>query len=291
MLNINSFSFYFLGVDDVWVKFEYEKNGQTKEKMTIIENGKANMFCSCGGKYTTKQTAKPVYYDGKKLYCKECGREFKIIDTQSLQEKRIKEQREERNRQALKNLHLFPAWNDWEATGQHYMLSARVDYDTWKSIKKYFHYYTRRELEESEMESFDFIKGWATRQPYEVEKILVSKGLIKEENKLDKVIERMEKERKEREILAKQKRLKEKKMKETEDKLKSFFNNDEDVVSMTEAEATHYLGRKGETVFNDGVDRFCIDGDYFVQATNMGDFSFARKVLLNDEMKSFISSL
>ena len=275
----------------MWVKFEYEKNGQTKEKMTIIENGKANMFCSCGGKYTTKQTAKPVYYDGKKLYYKECGREFKIIDTQSLQEKRIKEQREERNRQALKNLHLFPAWNDWEATGQHYMLSARVDYDTWKSIKKYFHYYTRRELEESEMESFDFIKGWATRQPYEVEKILVSKGLIKEENKLDKVIERMEKERKEREILAKQKRLKEKKMKETEDKLKSFFNNDEDVVSMTEAEATHYLGRKGETVFNDGVDRFCIDGDYFVQATNMGDFSFARKVLLNDEMKSFISSL
>ena len=275
----------------MWVKFEYEKNGQTKEKMTIIENGKANIFCSCGGKYTTKQTAKPVYYDGKKLYCKECGREFKIIDTQSLQEKRIKEQREERNRQALKNLHLFPAWNDWEATGQHYMLSARVDYDTWKSIKKYFHYYTRRELEYSEMESFDFIEGWATRQPYEVEKILMEKGLIKEENKLDNVLERMEKERKEREILAKQKRLKEKKMKETEDKLKSFFNNDEDVVSMTEAEATHYLGRKGETVFNDGVDRFCIDGDYFVQATNMGDFSFARKVLLNDEMKSFISSL
>lgn len=291
MLNINSFSFYFLGVDDVWVKFEYEKNGQTKEKMTIIENGKANMFCSCGGKYTTKQTAKPVYWNGKKLYCKECGREFKIIDTSILQDERIKAKAEERNRKALETLHLYPAWNDWESYGQHYMLSARVDYDTWKSIKKYFHYFTRRELEYSEMESFDFIEGWATRQPYEVEKILMEKGLIKEENKLDNVLERMEKERKEREILAKQKRLKEKKMKETEDKLKSFFNNDEDVVSMTEAEATHYLGRKGETVFNDGVDRFCIDGDYFVQATNMGDFSFARKVLLNDEMKSFISSL
>lgn len=259
--------------------------------MTIIENGKANIFCSCGGKYTTKQTAKPVYYDGKKLYCKECGREFKIIDTQSLQEKRIKEQREERNRQALKNLHLFPAWNDWEATGQHYMLSARVDFGTWKSIKKYFHYYTRRELEESEMESFDFIKGWATRQPYEVEKILVSKGLIKEENKLDKVIERMEKERKEREILAKQKRLKEKKMKETEDKLQSFFNNDEDVVSVSESKATHYLGSLGETVFNDGVSRFCVDDGYLVHSRSMGDFSFARKVLLNDEIKSFISSL
>lgn len=78
-------------------------------------------------------------------------------------------------------------------------------------------------------------------------------------------------------------------MKETEDKLKSFF--DGDVVSMTEAEATHYLGRKGETVFNDGVDRFCIDDGYLVQATNMGDFSFARKVLLNDEIESFVSSL
>lgn len=279
----------------MWVKFEYEKNGQTKEKMTIIENGKANIFCSCGGKYTTKQTAKPVYWNGKKLYCKECGREFKIIDTSILQEKRIKEQREERNRKALETLHLYPAWNDWESYGQFYMLSARVDYDTWKSIKKYFHYFTRRELEESEMESFDFIKGWATRQPYEVEKILVSKGLIKEENKLDKVIERMEKERKEREILAKQKRLerieKEKKMKEIEDKLQSFFNNDEDVVSVSESKATHYLGSLGETVFNDGVDRFCIDDGYLVQSTNMGDFSFARKVLLNDEIKSFISSL
>ena len=277
----------------MWIKFEYEKNGQTKEKITIIENGKANIFCSCGGKYTTKQTAKPVYYDGKKLYCKECGREFKIIDTSILQDKRIKAKAEERNRKALETLHLYPAWNDWESYGQFYMLSARVDYDTWKSIKKYFHYFTRRELEESEMESFDFIKGWATRQPYEVEKILMEKGLIKEENKLDNIIERMEKEKKEREILAKQKRLerieKEKKMKETEDKLKSFF--DGDVVSMTEAEATHYLGRKGETVFNDGVDRFCIDDGYLVQATNMGDFSFARKVLLNDEIKSFVSSL
>ena len=280
----------------MWVKFEYEKNGQTKEKITTIKNGKAvNMFCSCGGKYTTKQTAKPIYYDGKKLYCKECGREFKIIDTSILQDERIKAKAEERNRKALETLHLYPAWNDWESYGQHYMLSARVDYDTWKSIKKYFHYFTRRELEYSEMESFDFIEGWATRQPYEVEKILMEKGLIKEENKLDNIIERMEKEKKEREILAKQKKLerieKEKKMKETEDKLKSFFNNDEDVISMTEAEATHYLGRKGETVFNDGVDRFCIDGDYLVQATNMGDFSFARKVLLNDEIKSFVSSL
>lgn len=279
----------------MWIKFEYEKNGQTKEKMTIIENGKANIFCSCGGKYTTKQTAKPVYWNGKKLYCKECGREFKIIDTSILQEKRIKAKAEERNRKALETLHLYPAWNDWESYGQFYMLSARVDYDTWKNIKKYFHYFTRRELEYSEMESFDFIEGWATRQPYEVEKILMEKGLIKEENKLDNIIEKMEKEKKEREILAKQKRLerieKEKKMKETEDKLQSFFNNDEDVISMTEAEATHYLGRKGETVFNDGVDRFCIDNGYLVQATNMGDFSFARKVLLNDEIESFVSSL
>lgn len=275
----------------MWIKFEYEKNGQTKEKMTIIENGKANIFCSCGGKYTTKQTAKPVYWNGKKLYCKECGREFKIIDTSILQEKRIKAKAEERNRKALETLHLYPAWNDWESYGQFYMLSARVDYDTWKSIKKYFHYFTRRELEESEMESFDFIKGWATRQPYEVEKILMEKGLIKEENKLDNIIERMEKEKKEKEMKRLERIEEEKKMKETKNKLQSFFNNDEDVVSVSESKATHYLGRLGKTVFNDGVNRFCIDGDYFVQATNMGDFSFARKVLLNDEIKSFISSL
>lgn len=278
----------------MWIRFEYEKNGQVKEKIVTIKNRVAQkMLCSCGGKYTTEKTAKPIFYDGEKLYCKECGREFKIIDTSILQDKRIKEQREERNRKALENLHIFPAWNDWESYGQFYMLSARVDYNTWKSIKKYFTYYTREILEKSEMESFDFIKGWATRQPYEVEKILMEKGLIKEENKLDKVLERMEKERKERKILAEQKRLeriaKEKKMKEIENKLQSFF--DEDAISMTEAEATHYLGSLGETVFNDGVDRFCIDDGYLIQATNMGDFSFARKVLLNDEIKSFISSL
>ena len=259
--------------------------------MTIIENGKANIFCSCGGKYTTKQTAKPVYWNGKKLYCKECGREFKIIDTSILQEKRIKAKAEERNRKALETLHLYPAWNDWESYGQFYMLSARVDYDTWKSIKKYFHYFTRRELEESEMESFDFIKGWATRQPYEVEKILMEKGLIKEENKLDNIIERMEKEKKEKEMKRLERIEEEKKMKETKNKLQSFFNNDEDVVSVSESKATHYLGSLGKTVFNEGVNRFCIDGDYFVQATNMGDFSFARKVLLNDEIESFVSSL
>lgn len=51
------------------IRFEHQKNGQTKEKITTIKNGKTvNMFCICGGKYTTKQTAKPIYYDGK-LYC------------------------------------------------------------------------------------------------------------------------------------------------------------------------------------------------------------------------------
>ena len=275
----------------MWIKFEYEKNGQTKEKMTIIENGKANILCSCGGKYTTKETAKPVYWNGKKLYCKECGREFKIIDTSILQEKRIKAKAEERNRKALETLHLYPAWNDWESYGQFYMLSARVDYDTWKNIKKYFHYFTRRELEYSEMESFDFIEGWATRQPYEVEKILMEKGLIKEENKLDNIIEKMEKEKKEKEMKRLERIEEEKKMKETKNKLQSFFNNDEDVVSVSEAEASHYLGSLGETVFSDGVNRFCVDDGYLVQSTNMGDFSFARKVLLNDEIKSFVFSL
>lgn len=270
----------------MWIKFEYERN---KDKIVSIKNGVAQrMLCSCGGKYTTEKTANPVYWDGKKLYCKECGREFKVIETSETQ-------KEERNRKALENLHLFPAWNDWEATGQHYMLSARVDYDVWKSIKKYFSYYTKEILEESEMESFDFIKGWATRQPYEVEKILIKKGLIKEENKLDNILERREQERKEKERLVEQKRIEriveEKKMREIKNKLQSFFNNDEDVVSVSEAEASHYLGSLGETVFSDGVNRFCVDGGYLVQSTNMGDFSFARKVLLNDEIKSFVFSL
>lgn len=52
-----------------------------------------------------------------------------------------------------------------------------------------------------------------------------------------------------------------------------------------------YIMMENSTVINDGVDRFCIDDGYLVQATNMGDFSFARKVLLNDEIESFVSSL
>ena len=48
---------------------------------------------------------------------------------------------------------------------------------------------------------------------------------------------------------------------------------------------------ENSTVINDGVNRFCIDDGYLVQATNMGDFSFARKVLLNDEIEFFVLSL
>ena len=199
------------------------------------------------------------------------------------------------NRKALENLHLFPAWNDWEATGQHYMLSARVDYETWKTIKKYFTYYTREMLEKSEMESFDFVTGWATRQPYTVEKILIEEGLIKECNKLDNVLKRMEEERKEKEKLMEQKRqerLEKRRIEhKTVDKLCSFFNDEDKVEVLSDAEATHYLGLKGETVFRTSVHRFCIGEGYLVQSTNMGDFSFARKVPLNDEIYTFVESL
>lgn len=269
----------------MWVKFQHEN----KERTTSVKNGKAvNMLCSCGGKHTTKQTAKPVYFNGEKLYCKECGRKWVVTDTQELKKER-------ENKKALENLHIFPAWNDWESYGQFYMLSARVDLETWKTIKKYFHYFTRRELESSEMESFDFIEGWATRSPYEVEKILMEKGLIKEENSLDNILEkqRIAKEKREerRKAEKKQKEIETAKRKEKEDTLLGFFRDDGDVIALSDAEATHYIGRKGETVFQDRVSRFCVDGGYLVHARSMGDFFFARKVLLNDDISEYLKEI
>lgn len=275
-----------------WVKFEIERNGRKIEKIAYIENGVARkILCSCNGKYPTEKTAKPVFYDGKKLYCKECGREFKVVDTSEMAKARREAEAEERNRKALENLHLFPAWSDWEATGQYYMLSARVDYEVWKKIAPYFTYYTRRSLQESEMESFDFVEGWATRNPKKVEEILINEGLIKPQNSLEKVVERIEKEKEEKRRAsekAKKERLeRQAKEKMIKDKLSSFFNDD-NVVQLSDAEATHYLGSKGETVFRDNVNRYCVDDGYLVHSRSMGDFFFARKVLLNDEILRFV---
>lgn len=275
-----------------WVKFEIEKNGRKIEKIAYIENGVARkILCSCNGKYTTEKTAKPVFYDGKKLYCKECGKEFKVVDTSEMAKARREAEAEERNRKALENLHLFPAWSDWEATGQYYMLSARVDYEVWKKIAPYFTYYTRRSLQESEMESFDFVEGWATRNPQKVEEILIGEGLIKPQNSLEKVVERIEKEKEEKRKVserAKKERLeRQARKKERENTLLGFFRDD-DVIALSDAEATHYIGRKGETVFQDSVSRFCVDDGYLVHSRSMGDFFFARKVPLNDEILRFV---
>ena len=280
-----------------WIKFEaITTDGKTVTRRDTIKNGiLRNTLCSCDGKYKTKATAKRVLFDGKKCYCEECGKEFKVLDTSEAEKQRLQEQAEERNRKALETLHLYPAWNDWEATGQHYMLSARVDYDTWKLIKQYFTYYTKEMLEESEMESFDFITGWATRQPYEVERILLEKGLIKEENKLDNVLKRMEQERQERKRLSEKKRQEEQEKRQVEKRIKEglnfFFKDDDNVSVLSDSEATHYLGRKGETVFVDAVNRFCVDDGYLIHSTNVGDYNYAKRVLLNDEMKSFIEAI
>jgi len=280
-----------------WVKFEIERNGRKMEKIAYIENGVARkILCSCGGKYTTEKTAKLVYWDGEKLYCKECGREFKVVDTSEMAKARREAESEERNRKALENLHLYPAWSDWEATGQYYMLSARVDYDVWKKIAPYFRYYTRRSLQESEMESFDFVEGWATRNPQKVEEILIGEGLIKPQNCLEKVVERIEKEKEEKrkvsEMAKKEKLERQAKEKKIKDKLSSFFDDDS-VVRLSDAEATHYLGSKGETVFRDSVNRFCVDTEdyYLVHAMSVGDFNYAEKVKMNDEILGFVRKL
>ena len=70
-----------------------------------------------------------------------------------------------------------------------------------------------------------------------------------------------------------------------------FFRDNDDVIALSDAEATHYIGRKGETVFQDSVSRFCVDDGYLVHSRSMGDFFFARKVPLNDDISEYLKEI
>jgi hypothetical protein len=136
------------------------------------------LLCSCTGK--TEKTASPVLYKDGEVKCSNpnCKRTFKIVYTYEDEMKKIAEY-EARKKDEFK---VELADEDWETGIKYYMLSSRVDSDVWKKIAKYFTYYHKGEIEDTA--SGYPLTGWATRQPEEVEKILVNEGLIQTKNTL-----------------------------------------------------------------------------------------------------------
>lgn len=187
-----------------YVKFRIEKNGENIEVDGYIDDNnhlyrryrqrtgeyKAPILCSCTG--NTKETATPFKadYKNRKIICPECGKTGIIIENHEDREKAA----EEENKEKLKNLYIGVAATEWEYGWTFYKLSAKIPYEDWKDIKKYFDY----NFYDEEMEiDYGSTKGWTTRAPEKVEKILVEKGLIKPENTMKAIAERYEKRQEE----------------------------------------------------------------------------------------------
>lgn len=181
------------------------KNPKNNKNMSLILNGNIvdKLLCSCDGKYTKASECNPFIFDAEKrtVTCPECGKELEIIQTPAEKEEKRRVEAEERNREALKNLKLVESGSDWECGFKFYELSANIEYADWLKIKQYFNYYSRGWSKGQEMEwDYGEPSGWLTTNPEAVEKILVDSGLIKPENTMKAISERvaLEKEQKEK---------------------------------------------------------------------------------------------
>lgn len=187
-----------------YIKFTIEKNGENIEVDGYIDDNnnlyrryrprtgeyKAPILCSCTG--NTKETATPFKadYKNRKIVCPECGKTGIITENHEDREKAA----EEENKEKLKNLYIGVAATEWEYGWTFYKLSAKIPYEDWKDIKQYFDY----NFYDEEMEiDYGSTKGWTTRSPEKVEKILVEKGLIKPENTMKAMAEKYEKQQEE----------------------------------------------------------------------------------------------
>lgn len=206
------------------------KNKQGIEKLVIgfieenrVKNRSGAIFkCSCTG--NTDKTATPFEYNGTQLICPECGKIGIITmtyDDYLERKKKQEKEAEELERKKLEDLHLVMEGKDWECGFNFYGLSARIDYDHWLKIKKFFTYRTPGWSKDQELEWYGWEPtGWLTQNPNEVEEILIKEGLIKQENTMKA---RSDKAKKEAE---KEKKLKEEKLK-TKKEIDEYFENAE----------------------------------------------------------------
>ena len=147
----------------------------------FVFHGKKNIYCGCTG--NTVETATPMQYDGKEIYCPNCNeKKVEVIETYNdyLQRKELE------NQEKLKNLKVLLVGSDWECGLKFYGLSAKLNYDDWLLVKKFFSYKSRGWSRGQELEwNFGEPVGWITRDGYEVQKVLFENGLIKKENLRD----------------------------------------------------------------------------------------------------------
>lgn len=255
-----------------------------------LKNNKVDkLLCSCGGKYTKASECNPFVFDeeNRTVTCPECGKELEIIETPAEREEKRRAEAEERNREALKNLKLVEAGSDWECGFKFYELSANIEYADWLKIKDHFKYYNKGWSNDQELEwDYGEPSGWLTTNPEAVEKILVKEGLIKPENTMEAIFERiaLEKKQKEKEF-AKREELSDH-MEEIHSKINDEFISCSTGRMLSDAEADeHYFNPdfgKGNVV------TYTVTDTEIIQCRHMGDFKTGVAIPYTENLKNLI---
>lgn len=272
------------------------KNPKTGKNMSLYlkeNNILDRIVCSCNGKHTKASDCNAFVFDEKNrtVKCPECGKELEIIQTPAEKEEKRRAEAEERNREALKNLKLVESGSDWECGFKFYELSANIEYADWLKVKDHFKYYNKGWSNGQELEwNYGEPSGWLTTNPEAVEKILVKAGLIKPENTMKAISERiaLEKEQKEKEM-AKRKAKREElsdRMKEIQSKINDEFISCNNGRMLSDAEANkHYFKPDfGKCT----VVTYTVTDTEIIQCRDMGDFKSGIAIPYTENVENLI---
>ncbi len=142
--------------------------GKTMET-TVFNDNTVNFYCSCTG--NTKETATQMVYDTNEetIKCPHCNKQAdEMVET--LTQYNERKDNERKKREDKIKLNVVEVNYDWETGIHYYALNKRINYDDWKKVKQYFHYYTYGDWVDCEPTGRR--TGWMTRQPDEVKKTL-----------------------------------------------------------------------------------------------------------------------
>jgi len=263
-----------------------------KNGMVYDRSGKKNVYCSCTG--NTVETATPMQYnESDGVYCPHCHeKKVEIIQTYEEWKKEEDEKARKLNEEKLANLHLVEVGSDWECGFKFYGLSAQIDYDDWLKVKEHFKYYRRGWSRGQELEwNYGEPTGWLTRNPIEVENILVEIGLIKPINTMEAISQRMKQEKikhekENKENLAKRQEIKSK-MDEIDSKICNAFDSSEKR-ELSDAEANeHYFNAD---FGKNNVCSYRITNGEIIKCNNMGDFRYGIAVPFSEYLKQLIEN-
>lgn len=219
----------------------------SRNRNFVLKNNKVDkLLCSCGGKYTKSSECNHFVFD-------------------------------EENRTVT-----CP-----ECGFKFYELSANIEYADWLKVKKHFKFYNRGWSNGQELEwDYGEPSGWLTTNPEAVEKILVESGLIKPENTMKAISEKvaLEKEQKEKEF-AKREKLS-RNMEEIHAKINDQFIQCDHVRTLSDAEADEYYFKSD---FGKGnVVTYTVTNTEIIQCRNMGDFKTGIAIPYAENLENLI---